>query len=135
MSFNDWNKLLLNLSHFEEITFGEEFDNEFKQEFFRQCSETGDNLNCIENIEYCETQKEIDYFNTGKDILVEKTRGIKLHGSQVYLSDICWFLENDHCVDSIVNEFNDVDENKARAALRAITILIHGFEKSEQFAK
>lgn len=95
----------------------------FRQMFLKFASETEENLECLEHLEYGKL----------KDGESEKeTSGIKIKGKDILISDIMNALEDlDDIPDPVKEYYPDLTDREWHAAARLVTVLLLLLEKTE----
>lgn len=86
-------------------------------------SETKDNIKCAENIEYglCERTRGASY-----------VRGLKIKESNILISDIIWYLEDERVYEYLAKQFPDLTMDQIEGALRMATMVLSAFEKEAE---
>lgn len=97
-----------------------------KERFLEQSSDTHENIECIENLEYAVVKKNVPY-----DEKQRKYYGLKIKDTNILLADIAYFLEKAEVRDIISKEYPELSVQKIRAAQRAITLILLSFECDE----
>lgn len=85
-------------------------------------SETRDNVRCAENIEYALCKR-----NRGPAYV----RGLKIKDSELLISDIIWYLEDERVYDYLAKQFPDLTMDQIEASLRMATMVLSALEKEE----
>ncbi len=98
-----------------------ELSRDLMQEFLRFGSETPDNVNCFEHVEYGIVQRP----SFGE---TEKGCGLKLKGKNILLADILNMAEDLDLPDDIKEYFPDLTDREWQAVMRMATMILIAFE-------
>jgi hypothetical protein len=96
-------------------------ESELMKSFLDFGSDTEDNLQCVENIEYgpCKDRTEGP----------KSVTGLKIKGSNILVSDLVSFLEDDRIYDYLSEEFENLNRDQIESALRMATMVLISLEK------
>lgn len=86
-------------------------------------SETKDNIRCTENIEYglCEKTRG-----------GAQARGLKIKDTDIMISDIIWYLEDERVYEYLAKQFPDLNKDQIEGSLRMATMVLSAFEKEAE---
>lgn len=94
-------------------------------EFLRFASETPDNVNCYNHIEYGVVQKSDDDYTI-------KTTGLKIRGKDILVADVLNHFEGLDVPETVRNRFPDLTGNEWNAITRIATMLMITFENRQR---
>lgn len=114
------NNICENIVQSGELSYDEKT---LKESFFLQASESSENIECIENLEYDIAMEYLPY--NGKK---RKFYGLKIKNTDVLLSAVAYFLERNEVVSIISKAYPELSVKQIEAAQRAITLMLMGFE-------
>ena len=103
-----------NIVNCGELNYDEE---KMEERFLYQSSASPENIECIKNLEYGIVMQSVPY---------DENKLIK--GTNIRLTDIAFFLERDEVVNIVLKEYPELSVTNIEAALRAITLILTGFE-------
>jgi len=103
---------------------GEELDTlnaQLRAEFLTMGSETEDNIESISYIEYG--------LEEGRKFGPESIAGLKLKGTNVLVSELVHYLEEDEIYEYLSKSFPDLTRPQIEAAIRMATMVLIAFER------
>lgn len=110
-----------NIVNCGELNYDEE---KMEERFLYQSSASPENIECIKNLEYGIVMQSVPY----DENKLRKFYSLKIKGTNICLTDIAFFLERDEVVNIVLKEYLELSVTNIEAALRAITLILTGFE-------
>ena len=110
-----------NIVNCGELNYDEE---KMEERFLYQSSASPENIECIKNLEYGIVMQSVPY----DENKLRKIYSLKIKGTNIRLTDIAFFLERDEVVNIVLKEYPELSVTNIEAALRAITLILTGFE-------
>lgn len=110
-----------NIVNCGELNYDEE---KMEERFLYQSSASPENIECIKNLEYGIVMQSVPY----DENKLRKFYSLKIKGTNICLSDIAFFLERDEVVNIVLKEYPELSVTNIEAALRAIQLILTGFE-------
>ena len=110
-----------NIVNCGELNYDEE---KMEERFLYQSSASPENIECIKNLEYGIVMQSVPY----DENKLRKLYSLKIKGTNIRLTDIAFFLERDEVVNIVLKEYPELSVTNIEAALRAITLILTGFE-------
>ena len=110
-----------NIVNCGELNYDEE---KMEERFLYQSSASPENIECIKNLEYGIVMQSVPY----DENKLRKFYSLKIKGTNICLTDIAFFLERDEVVNIVLKEYPELSVTNLVAALRAITLILTGFE-------
>ena len=110
-----------NIVNCGELNYDEE---KMEERFLYQSSASPENIECIKNLEYGIVMQSVPY----DENKLRKFYSLKIKGTNICLTDIAFFLERDEVVNTVLKEYPELSVTNIEAALRAITLILTGFE-------
>lgn len=110
-----------NIVNCGELNYDEE---KMEERFLYQSSASPENIECIKNLEYGIVMQSVPY----DENKLRKFYSLKIKGTNICLTDIAFFLERDEVVNIVLKEYQELSVTNIEAALRAITLILTGFE-------
>ena len=110
-----------NIVNCGELNYDEE---KMEERFLYQSSASPENIECIKNLEYGIVMQSVPY----DENKLRKFYSLKIKGTNIRLTDIACFLERDEVVNIVLKEYPELSVTNIEAALRAITLILTGFE-------
>ena len=110
-----------NIVNCGELNYDEE---KMEERFLYQSSASPENIECIKNLEYSIVMQSVPY----DENKLRKFYSLKIKGTNIRLTDIAFFLERDEVVNIVLKEYPELSVTNIEAALRAITLILTGFE-------
>ena len=110
-----------NIVNCGELNYDEE---KMEERFLYQSSASPENIECIKNLEYGIVMQSVPY----DENKLRKFYSLKIKVTNIRLTDIAFFLERDEVVNIVLKEYPELSVTNIEAALRAITLILTGFE-------
>ena len=110
-----------NIVNCGELNYDEE---KMEERFLYQSSASPENIECIKNLEYGIVMQSVPY----DENKLRKFYSLKIKGTNICLTDIAFFLERDEVVNIVLKEYPELSVTNIESALRAITLILTGFE-------